>query len=45
MHQILMFASVRDIVAERTEKLKKLKLELRSLQAAEKRRETEETTW
>ncbi|KAF4527597.1 hypothetical protein B566_EDAN015151 [Ephemera danica] len=42
MHQILMFASVRDIVFERTEKLKKLKTELRTLQAAEKRRELEE---
>jgi hypothetical protein len=37
-----MFASVRDIVAERAEKLKVLRMELRNLQLLEKRRELEE---
>jgi bromodomain adjacent to zinc finger domain protein 1A len=42
MHQILQFGSIRDSINERNEKLKQAKNDLRSVQLAEKKRETEE---
>jgi WSTF, HB1, Itc1p, MBD9 motif 1 len=42
MHQILQFGSIRDTINERNEKLKQAKNDLRSVQLAEKKRETEE---
>jgi bromodomain adjacent to zinc finger domain protein 1A len=42
MHQILQFGSIRESINERNEKLKQAKNDLRSVQIAEKKRETEE---